>query len=244
MSNVLALIPARSGSKGIPHKNFKPLAGKTPVDRALDVALACGIDAVLTTDRGGMIMEFVDQLGTERPVRRQVLLRPPELAQDDTPMIAVVQHALGQIPGPPDQIIVLLQPTQPLRKPGHVTQAIALLEDSGADSVVSVVELPPTHHFDWQLVIHGGSLYHPANDGETLRYVGDTSTSWRRRPVRRQDLERVYIRDGTVYAFRRAMVVEGGHLYGQDVRPLIIPPEDTCPLDTEADWAEAERRLR
>ena len=62
-------------------------------------------------------------------------------------------------------------------------------------------------------------------------------------PTRRQDLKPVYIRDGTVYAFWRK-TLESGSLYGQVCRALVIPPEDTCPLDTMADWAEAERRVR
>jgi CMP-N,N'-diacetyllegionaminic acid synthase len=131
LPNVLALIPARSGSKGIPHKNFKPLAGISPLHRALRCAWEAGIEDVrISTDHA-------DASHRERRGRTaSVIQRPPELAQDDTPMIAVVQHALAQIPGPPEQIILLLQPTQPLRQPKHLTAAIELLQSSGADSVV------------------------------------------------------------------------------------------------------------
>jgi CMP-N,N'-diacetyllegionaminic acid synthase len=155
--------------------------------------------------------------------------RPAELAQDDTPMPAVVQHALQQIPGQPDDIIVLLQPTQPLRKPEHVQAAIALLRESGADSVVSVVALPKTHSPSMQSVMESGRLWPYLPQGY---------------PASRQQCIQTYIRDGTVYAFWRKTVDQHGTIYGQDVRPLIIPPEDTCELDTEADWAALEARWK
>lgn len=164
------------------------------------------------------------------------LLRPLELAQDDTAMIAVVQHALGQIHGEPDDIIVLLQPTQPFRTPAHVTTAIQQLRETQADSVVSVVPLPLTHHAAWQCAIEHGQLVHPQQDG-SVRRLGDRVVA-----ERRQDLGPRYIRDGTVYAFWRRTVTTYGTIYGEDVRPLLIAPEDSCELDTEADWDAVTRR--
>jgi CMP-N,N'-diacetyllegionaminic acid synthase len=225
--SVLALIPARAGSKGIPGKNFKPLAGLSPVQRVYECALSVDCDPIVfSTDS-----EVVAIDGVSLP-RFQVVWRSPELAQDDTPMIAVVKHVLEQIPGPDDQIIVLLQPTQPLRRPEHVRSAIDLLRTSQSeDSYVSVVQLPLTHHPEWQYVIdRTGRL-----------------TSWRKRSMtatRRQDLAPTYIRDGTVYAFWRRTVTRYGNIYGKRVGFLGIPRTDTCPLDTPEDWAEAERRLR
>lgn len=253
MSNVLALIPARSGSKGIPDKNVLPLVGMSPTKRALECAFAGGCNhIVLSTDQ---ILEGVWLEPFE------YLLRPTALAQDDTPMIDVVKHALQEIPGPPEQIVLLLQPTQPLREPRHLIAAIALLEEQQVtkgqphfasvcyrpdgsivpgppapdrvwqcDSVVSVTEIPRTYHPAWQFTVEGGRLYQwPVDDD---------------RPERRQELEPTYVRDGTVYAFWRKTVDQYGTIYGQDVRPLVIPAEETCALDTPADWAEAERRLR
>lgn len=157
--------------------------------------------------------------------------RPPELAQDDTPMIAAVQHALVHIPGPPEQIIVLLQPTAVFRKPEHVQQAIALLQTSGADSVVSLVRLPDTHspQFACQIDAQKGVLHW---SGASLAL----------QPPCRQQAAWAYRRDGTVYACWRKTVEQYGNLYGALVRPLIIPPDESCELDTEADWADVERR--
>lgn len=220
--SVLAIIPARSGSKGIPGKNFTPLCGPAPVQRAMTVAHQAGCDAIIvTSDRP---VRFADDTGIFT-----ALLRPAELAQDDTPMIAVVQHVLEQIPGPPDQKIVLLQPTQPLREPKHITQALERLTPE-VDSVVSVAE---TCSPDELLVLDV--------NGELMRQ--DAPRELESLPTRRQDMTKGYKRDGTVYAFWRKTVTKG-NIYGDRVKPLIIPASETCPLDTPEDWAEAERRLR
>lgn len=227
--NVLALIPARAGSEGIPNKNFRPLAGLSPVARAVAAARRAGVsetDVVVTSDA---------PLSHEAIVALPSLMwlsRPAHLAHDDTPMLDVVKHALEAIPGPPEQIIVLLQPTQPLRTPEHVKEAIRRLSgDPEADSVVSVVVVPQTHHLVMQLAILDECNLTPH------------TCDWAHLPTRRQDLRPAYIRDGTVYAFRRSTVQRHGTIYGQCVQPLIIPREETCPLDTLEDWAEAERRL-
>lgn len=245
MSDVLALIPARSGSKGIPNKNFTPLAGRSPMNRAIDLCNKLWSDGAIqqyyvSSDIDWALSACI-RTGGGMTRCGEWLLRPVELAQDDTPMIAVVQHALREIPGPPDEIICLLQPTQPLRKPAHVTRAIELLRSSGADSVVSVVEIPLTHSPDLVCQINpGGRLYR-------------WGWGWWGACPTRQQARRAYVRDGTVYAFwRRNLleviddggVVDGGDFYGVHVRPLIIPAHETCPLDTLEDWQRAEERLR
>lgn len=227
--SVLALIPARSGSRGIPGKNLRHLGRDTLIDLALDCALRAGAHPVITSD-------------LDIPLRTcsQALFggltwidRPPDLAQDDTPMIAVVQHALAQIPGPADQVIVLLQPTQPFRQPTHVQQAIALLgETPGADSVVSVVELPQSHSPDMAFRIDETQRLWP------YLYL---AFGW---PTRRQEARRAYIRDGTVYAFWRKTVTEHNTIYGEHVVPLFIPKDETCELDTPEDWAAVEARWK
>jgi CMP-N-acetylneuraminic acid synthetase len=241
--STLAIVPARENSKGIPNKNFRPLAGETPMERAVRVAHVVADVIVLTSDTSKATNPFWigRPVGWNKSFAR--LIRPPELARDDTPMIDVVKHVLAEIPGPDDQIIVLLEPTQPLRKPEHVTRAIDLLQEAQADSVVSVVPLPPTHSPELVLRIDEGQLWQWCEDG-TVRHVGDSMMSHAARPQRRQDATQVYMRDGTVYAFRRRTVRRYGNVYGDDVVPLIIPARESCPLDTPEDWAEAERRLR
>ena len=226
--SVLAIVPARSGSKGIPGKNWKPLHGLAPAVRAWDIARKVTPDAYISTD---YLPEWTGDDESEWDRHLHLILRPAALAQDDTPMIDVVRYMLEHIPGPPDQPIVLLQPTQPLREPKHITQALALLTPE-VDSVVSVVEIPQTH-----AAINHACL---STEGDGLLVQAWAMFA----PSRRQDCGRSFIRDGTCYAFHRRTVTTHGNIYGQLVKPLIIPPEETCPLDTPADWREAERRLR
>ena len=233
MSNVLAIIPARSGSKGIPGKNFRDLCGASPTQRALSVANGLSpIDVAVTSDSN----DVFSLRGRFMPIGR-----PIALATDSAAMVDVVKFALEQIPGPPDQKIVLLQPTQPLREPKHITQALALL-DASVDSVVSVVELPRTHHPELALCV---------DDGRLLRLWPDECAYWeapyqglRYLPTRRQDVTPAYVRDGTAYCFHRRTVEQHGNIYGEKVKPLIIPASETQALDSPEDWAEAERRLR
>jgi len=250
--SIIALIPARSGSKGIPGKNFRKLGGRALWMLAVDCARASECDTTIVssdkfTQQSGISRgcsfvwdeaekRYVDNPGKDWDVIQ--LPRPAELAQDDTPMIEVVKHLLEQLPGQPDDIIVLLQPTQPFRTPARVREAITVLQSTGADSVVSVVPLPLTHHPDMQLWIHGDRLYR----GAGLTFKGaPMGWDWDLLPARRQDVRQTYIRDGSVYAFRRK-TLNRGTIYGQDVRPLILEPHETCEMDTEADWDAVQAR--
>jgi CMP-N,N'-diacetyllegionaminic acid synthase len=144
-------------------------------------------------------------------------------------MLAVVKHALQQLPGAEDDIFLLLQPTQPFRTADHLREAVRLLRETQAESVVSVVELPLTHSPDMLGLIVG------------TRLVPWNEQGW---PTRRQEATPAYKRDGTVYAFWRRTVSRAGDIYGCPCVPLIIPPEQSCELDTESDWREVERRWK
>ncbi len=239
MSDVLAIIPARIGSKGIPNKNFRLLAGVSPVERAWLVAHEAQCSTVVTSSD---LPERAWAQAWQRPVEaayvanhhlRQVhwLYAPAPLHTDDCPMIDVIQDVLQRVPGPPEQIIVLLQPTQPLRQPKHVTHAIQLLQDTTADSVVSVVD-----------VGMATELLTRDNDG-LLNLLDSHFPDELEFPAVRQGAARAYRRDGTVYAFRRRTVVVHGNIYGSVSHGLIIPSEETVSLDTPDDWLDAERRL-
>jgi CMP-N-acetylneuraminic acid synthetase len=222
MSDVLAIIPARVGSKGIPNKNFRMLSGESPVKRAAQCVLAAGITrAFITTDHPTFLGIVRDTLNTPS------LQRPEALAKDDTPMIDVVRDVLARIPGPDDQIILLVQPTQPLREPKHLKDAIRLMENPHTMSVVSVVD---------------------TESPERMMYIDSTGhlTSWDDHGVRerRQSAAPGCRRDGTVYGFRRrnaGLTREPWYLY--PCVPLIVPKSETCELDTPDDWAIAEIRL-
>ena len=225
---ILALIPARGGSKGLPRKNLRPLAGHSLIEYAARVARESAIvdRAVLTTDAEEIAAEG-RRVGLEVP-----FLRPAHLAQDDTPMLPVIEHAVTALgaDGFVPEIVLLLQPTSPLRTPEHLRAAVRLLCDSDADSVVSVVELPRHLSPDYVMRIEDDALVPFLPEGA--------------RVTRRQDARRAYVRDGTVYAFWRRTLVEQGSIYGARCLPLVVNPAESITIDSPADWDEAERLLR
>jgi CMP-N-acetylneuraminic acid synthetase len=224
---VLALVPARGGSKGIPGKNLRPLAGRTLLEYAARAAAASGVvDRIVLSTDSESIARAGRHAGLDVP-----FIRPASLAQDDTPMQPVVEHALQSLGegGWSPEIVVLLQPTSPLRRPDHIREAVGQLTDSGADSVVSVVELPRHMSPDYVMRIDDGRLVPFLPDG-----LGVT---------RRQDARRAFVRDGTVYAFWRTTLERYHSIYGERCRPLVIRAAESLTLDTPEDWAEAERRL-
>jgi CMP-N-acetylneuraminic acid synthetase len=224
---VLALVPARGGSKGVPDKNVKPLAGHSLLDYTARAARGSGvIDRIVLSTDSLDIANAGRRAGLEVP-----FMRPATLAADDTPMVPVVVHALAELSrqGWSPAMIVLLQPTSPLRRPDHIRAAVNLLRNSGADSVVTVVEVPRHLSPDYVMRIEDGRLKTFLPDGERL--------------TRRQDARPAYSRDGTVYAFRRSTIEKSGGIYGEDCRPLLIDPSDSLSIDSPADWDEAERLL-
>jgi CMP-N,N'-diacetyllegionaminic acid synthase len=224
---VLAVVPARAGSRGVPGKNERLLAGKTLVARAADAAHASGVvdRCVLSTD-SERIAELGREAGLEVP-----FLRPAELARDESPMQPVIEHALHEVERDgfrPDAVLVL-QPTAPLRTGEHIAAAVRLLEETGADSVVTVVEIPKHLSPQYAMRISGERLEPFLPEGAAI--------------TRRQDVEPAYSRDGTVYAVRRHVLVERHDLYGADCRPLVLPADESVNIDSPQDWAAAEAIL-
>jgi len=224
---VLGLVPARGGSKGVPGKNVRPLAGHTLLEYTVRAARESSVlDRVILSTDSLEIADAGRRAGLEVP-----FMRPAALAADDTPMVPVIEHALGEIArhGWLPDIVVLLQPTSPLRRPEHIRDAVAMLRETEADSVVTVVELPRHLSPDYVMRIDGGRLKPFLPEGA--------------RVTRRQDARPAYSRDGTVYAFRRSTIEQLGGIYGNDCRPLLIDTSDSLSIDSQADWDEAERRL-
>ena len=208
----LALVPARSGSKGIPGKNTRLFAGKPLLAWAVEVGRQTCDATYVTTDDPNIGL-FAAQFGAS------TIVRPVELATDDAPMLPVIQHALGMLAC---DVVVLLQPTQPLRTMAHVRLALEMLTDDW-DSVVSVVQIPAHYSPDYAVMVHGERLFVPPG------------------PTRRQDARLAYSRDGTVYVVRRE-TIEAGEMYG-DSRAFVIPAEESVNLDTEDDWQRAEQMV-
>ena len=224
---VLALVPARGGSKGVPDKNVKPLAGHSLLHYTARAARESGVvDRIILSTDSPEIADAGRRAGLEVP-----FVRPATLAADDTPMVPVIVHALSELArqGWSPELVVLLQPTSPLRRPDHIRAAVKMLRDTGADSVVTVVEVPRHLSPDYVMRIEDGRLRSFLPEGE--------------RVTRRQDARSAYSRDGTVYAFRRSTIEKSGGIYGEDCRPLVIDRSDSLSIDSPADWDEAERLL-
>ncbi len=224
---VLGVVPARSGSKGVPGKNIRPLAGRPLLEYAARAARESRvIDRLVLSTDSPEIADAGRRAGLEVP-----FLRPAALAEDDTPMLPVLRHAIDTLAagGWEADVVVLLQPTSPLRRPEHIRDAVARLRETGADSVVTVVEVPRHLSPDYVMRIDDGALRPFLPEGAQI--------------TRRQDARQAYSRDGTVYAFRRATLDRFGNIYGDDCRPLIIDPAESLSIDSPADWDTAERLL-
>lgn len=221
---VAALIPARKGSKGVPNKNSRLIHGKSLVERAIEVALAAKIPygrIYVTTDDVDAAMQ-----AALRSVK--VIDRPEDLAHDETPMLPVVLHAVRVMDPRPD-ILVLLQPTTPSRTWEMVQDAVTMIErQPEVDSVVTVVPVPLTHSPDMVMTIKGHNLGFWSNDPAP----------------RRQAAERVFARDGSVYAMRVDSLLKYGSIYGRCCRPYLVDPQMSLNVDTEKDWERALTLLR
>ena len=203
------------------------LAGRPLIDYTARAARESSVlDRIILSTDSNEIAEAGRRSGLEVP-----FMRPASLAEDDTPMLPVVRHAIDALSagGWTPDVIVLLQPTSPLRRPSHVRDAVTMLRETKADSVVTVVELPRHLSPDYVMRIDDGVLRPFLPDGARL--------------TRRQDARPAYSRDGTVYACWRATLDRWGTIYGERCQPLIVDAADSLSIDTPDDWAEAERRL-
>lgn len=214
----LAVVPARGGSKGLPGKNARPFLGVPLLARAVQVALETCDDVVVTTDSPDLMELAYRHSGIGS---RQMHYRPAELATDEAPMLPVVQDAIR---GREGDVIVLLQPTQPLRTAENVRAAIDALP--GWDSVVSVRSVPEVYRPDRVLHYQNGVLF----------------TATGAHCERRQDARPAFVRCGTVYVARRS-VLEGNSLYGSRCNPFWMPG-DALSIDTLEDFERLEALAR
>jgi CMP-N-acetylneuraminic acid synthetase len=220
---VLGVVPARGGSRGVPRKALAPLLARPLLAYTADAARQSSrlTRTIVSTD-DEEIAGAARALGLEVP-----FIRPASLAADDTPMLPVLQHAVEAMraTGFSPDAVVLLQPTSPARGSVHIDRAVTLLETSGADSVVSVTEVP--HQFNPVSVMR--------LDGERLRPFLDGAA-----PLRRQDKPAVLARNGPAVLAVRTAVLEAGSLYGDDCRPLLMTAEESVDIDTPWDLSLAE----
>jgi N-acylneuraminate cytidylyltransferase/CMP-N,N'-diacetyllegionaminic acid synthase len=223
----VVVIPARGGSKGVPHKNIVDLAGKPLIAYTIQAALKSkNSQRVIVSTDDVKIAEVAKSYGAEVP-----FLRPAELAKDDTPSLLVIQHAvkyLEENEGHKVDVVVVLQPTSPLRSEKYIDEAIEKLLRTGADSVVTVCEVK--HHPFWSFIAKGDRLYPFSKKGITTS--------------RRQDLPEIYAVNGAVYVVRRNVIFEQNALYGKDTRAVVMSYEESLDIDGYFDLFIAEMMLK
>lgn len=230
---VLGIVTARAGSKGLPGKNLKPLAGKPLLAYSIDAARASGvIDRLILSTEDEAIAEAGTRLGCDVP-----FMRPRDLAQDDTPHLPVIQHAVRWMAErasyQPDAVMIL-QPTSPLRTAADIRASVELLDRSGADSVLSASEVPAHAHPMRVLRID--------DTGAAVLFV--TGEPVRHRINRRQDLPAAWVMNGAIYVCRtHVLFASQPSLYGDRVMVYRMPVVRGLSIDDARDWDEAERAL-
>ncbi len=219
--SVLALIPARGGSKGVPRKNIREVSGKPLIAWTIEAARKSAyIDRLILSSEDAEIMAVAQSFGCDVP-----FVRPSELARDDTPGIAPVLHALDALPG--YDFVVLLQPTSPLREIADIDGCIARCAESGAPACVSVSA--PTHHPYWTYRI----------DDE-----GHLSPLFDKAPDRRQDLPEIYAVNGAVYVARTSDLRQTRNFVMSGAQAFVMPDIRSLDIDTPADLILAECLLK
>lgn len=216
---VLAVIPARGGSKGIPRKNIKPLAGKPLIAWTIEAALkAQGIDRVIVSTEDKEIGSVAKQFGAEVP-----FMRPLALAQDDTPGIAPVLHAIEQLRD--YDWVLLLQPTSPLRSVEDIEGIIRFCRDEAAPSAVSVTQV--SKHPFW--------MYQRDDQNRLQPLIPN-----RPEITRRQEFPSVYVLNGAMYLARTDWLIQNQGFIGSETLGYSIPEERSVDLDTPQDWCWVE----
>lgn len=225
----LAIVPARGGSKGIPRKNIVPLLGKPLLAYTAEAARAAKrLTRIVLSTEDEEIARVGREWGLDVP-----FMRPPDLARDETPMIPVLQDMVRRLEaaGESYDAVFTLQPTAPLRRPEDIDGAIELLERTGADSVISFVDVGEKHPARMKFITPDGRVIDPPF-AEQLE------------GQRRQDLPQLYLREGSIYLTCRAVLMKEDSVKGRDCRAWIIPQERVCNIDTPFDLFLAEQMLR
>ena len=222
---ILGLIPARGGSKGVPKKNSKLLAGKPLIAYSIEAALgATHLDTVTLSSDSDAIIAIATAMGVEVPFKR-----PAELATDASPTIDTVIHTLqfyaGQ--GVHYDAVCLLQPTNPFRNSAFIDDCIHTFQQAQTDSLISVLAVPHEYNPHW--------VFEPDAQGQLKISTGESQII-----SRRQELPPAYHRDGSIYITKTSVLLNQNSLYGDSMSYVVSDPELHVNIDTPDDWEQAE----
>lgn len=222
MKEVLAIIPARGSSKGIPKKNILPLLGKPLIAHTIEQALAAKrVSRVVVSTDDDEIARVSKKSGAE------VIMRPPELAVDTAPTWPVIVHAVKDLQkqGYNPDYVVMMQCTSPIRESRDIDNAVDTLEEQDADSVLSVVD---SHDFLWK-VKEGGAV--PIN------------YDFNNRP-RRQDRELEYKENGSIYVIKTPLILENNNYLAGKVAIYVMDNWKGLEIDDELDFFLIEKIMQ
>lgn len=225
---ILGLIPARGGSKGVIGKNIRVVRDKPLINYAIECGLACpSIERLVVSTDSEKISQIAKEAGADVP-----FLRPKELAQDDTPMMPVLLHAIETIEKNSDikvDLVVLLDPTGPLRTVVDVETAIALIRKHRCDAVISGHPAHRNPYFN--MVVQTGDYVHLVLTAE--KEVG-----------RRQDAPKIYDLNTVVWVYTRDAIIERGERIPKRTMLYLVPCERSVDLDSERDFEYLEILMR
>jgi len=233
MTETLALIPARGGSKSIPRKNILDFAGHPLIAYSIAAGLAAEtVDRVIVSTDDEEIAAVARRYGAETP-----FLRPEEHSRDHTPDLPVFQHALAWLEeheGYLPDIVVQLRPTSPFRRVWHIDQAVLRLVERPEADAVRTVCVPFQNPFKmWRIGPDG--FMQPIGVDLGVRYEPYNQP--------RQALPEIYWQTGYVDAAWRDTIMEKNSMTGDWILPLIIDPSEWVDIDSPDDWRRAERLL-
>lgn len=220
---IIAVIPARGGSKGVPQKNIRDAGGKPLIAWVIQAAKKSSyIDRLVLSSDDDRIIAIAREWGCEAPFRR-----PDTLARDDSSTIDVILHALETIPD--YDIVVLLQPTSPLVEASDIDACIEKLFETSAKTCVSMTE--PGKSPYWMFTLDPDGLIFPLMDKSFLTR-------------RRQELPVVFIPNGAVYVAFTDWLALNRSFYGRETACHVMPEERSIDIDTEMDFIVLEALLK
>ncbi len=217
---ILGVIPARGGSKGIPNKNIIDVGGEP----LIYYTIKAGSDSKMLTHcvvstESDEIERVAKACGGDVPFKR-----PKDLSSDNAVSMPVMKHAIRFMEKKQKckyDIVVMLQPTTPLRLAEDIDNSLILLEETKADAVISVVDVGANHPLRMKRVV----------DGRLINYIDQGYENMQPR----QELPPVYIRNGAIYAVKRDVLMENDSWVGDDVRAYIMPTERSVNIDAIQD---------
>lgn len=224
---VLAIIPARGGSKGVPDKNIRIVAGKPLIAYAIECAQESRlINRIVVSTDSPIIAQTASDYGAE------VLMRPSHLAQDETPMPPVLLHVLQTLQenGENYDLVVLLQVTSPIRTGQDLDNVVEMFASTpDLDAVISVVPMDDVHPARMYTLDEGQWMNPYIESGEEAR---------------RQDLPVVYYRNGCIYAIRSEILKDNKSLMVKNKKAYIMPAKWLANIDDERDLIIAEALIK